>query len=114
MVERSSTSMVPSANELRFASTGTLSSVLAGAVVPALTRETLLLLACLNLDRSAHDCGLADDCCGLTRASSMAATASVDHRIQVVGDGAAVGQRQAEQPRRGAVAAGAVGRAWDR
>ena len=46
--------MVPSDIEL-LTSTGTLSSVRLGAVVPAPTRETLELSACLNLDRSAHD-----------------------------------------------------------
>ena len=68
--------MVPSVIEL-LTSTGTLSSVLVGAVVPAPTRDMLESVACLNLDRSAHEDGLHTMWVAEPEASSMVAMASI-------------------------------------
>src|SRR6476646_8077154 len=75
MVLLSSTSMVPSVIEL-LTSTGTLSSVLVGAVVPALTRDMFDSVACLNLDKAAQPDGDAMMWVATPLASSMVATAS--------------------------------------
>jgi len=82
--------MVPSVIEL-LTSTGTLSSVLVGAVVPALTRDMFESVACLNLDKSAQQDGEQMMWVATPEASSMVAH-GVDHRVQVAGDGAAVGR----------------------
>ena len=76
MVLLSSTSMVPSVIEL-LTSTGTLSSVLVGAVVPAPTRDMFESVACLNLDKSAQEDGEQTMWVAEPEASSMVATASI-------------------------------------
>ena len=86
----SSTSMLASGIEL-LTSTGTLSSVLVAASVPAPTRDMFESVACLNLDKSAQQDGEQMMWVATPEASSMVAH-GVDHRVQVVGDGAAVGR----------------------